>query len=167
MPHYRAGNTKLKQGMPILIDIGVNYRHYHSDMTRVVFLGEPDPKLKTIYHIVEKAQKEALQLCKPGTLIGELDRAARGYIESQGYGDHFGHGLGHGVGLEIHELPNVRNKPPFNSMVLLPGMVITIEPGIYIPDIGGVRIEDTIVITENGHENLTERSKELNILNSF
>lgn len=157
MPHYRAGQTQLKKGMPVLIDIGVNYQHYHSDMTRVVYFGEPDPKIRTIYAIVEKAQKAALSLCKPGTAIGKLDEAARGLIQAEGFGEFFNHSLGHGVGLEIHEAPTLRNKPPCKDRILDAGMVITIEPGIYLPGIGGVRIEDTILITENGHENLTKR----------
>jgi Xaa-Pro aminopeptidase len=157
MPHYRAGQTILKKGMPVLIDIGVNYQHYHSDMTRVVYFGEPDPQIRTIYGVVEKAQKAALSLCVPGTSIGKLDEMARNTIQSEGFGDFFNHSLGHGVGLEIHESPTVRNKSPCKDRLLEPGMVITIEPGIYLPGVGGVRIEDTILITENGHENLTKR----------
>ncbi len=158
MPHYRPGNTQLLFGQPVLIDIGVNWKHYHSDMTRVVFFGNPDPRIETIYEIVREAQERALHICKPGTTIGELDDAARGFINSKGYGDQFTHNLGHGVGLEIHEAPTVRNIPPHGEMQLKPGMVITIEPGIYLPDVGGVRIEDTVVITGEGHENLTKRS---------
>ncbi len=157
MPHYRSGDVALKTGMNVLIDIGVNYRHYLSDMTRVLFFGEPDPRLKAIYKVVAEAQAKALDLCRPGTLIGQLDKTARDHIAKAGYGDYFGHSLGHGVGLEIHELPTLRQKPPFSEMALQAGMVITIEPGIYIPDLGGVRLEDTVVITEKGHENLTNR----------
>jgi len=157
MPHYRAGQTILKKGMPVLIDIGVNYQHYHSDMTRVIYFGEPDPKIRTIYTIVENAQKKALNLCVPGTKIGELDETARGYIKAQGFGEFFSHGLGHGVGLEIHEAPTLRNQLPCKDKKLENGMVITIEPGIYLPGMGGVRIEDTILITETGYENLTKR----------
>lgn len=158
MPHYRAGNDKLFRGKHVLIDIGVNYHHYHSDMTRIVFFGEPDPKIVEIFHIVEKAQLAAIALCRPGFTMGEIDNLARGHIMRQGYGDYFKHGLGHGVGLEIHEAPTIRNKAPFKDMLLQPGMVITIEPGIYLPGIGGIRIEDTIVITEDKNENLTKRS---------
>jgi Xaa-Pro aminopeptidase len=160
MPHYRVGNDKLQKGKSILIDIGVNFEHYHSDMTRVVYFGKPDPKLLAIHRIVQKAQQYALDNCKPHTLIGELDAAARNYITEQGYGENFTHSLGHGVGLEIHESPTIRNKPPYNEMPLQKGMVITIEPGIYLPGIGGVRIEDTVVITATGHENLTNRPKD-------
>lgn len=157
MPHYRAGETKLRPGDIILIDIGVNYQHYHSDMTRVAFFGPPNPQLLSIHSIVESAQKAALELCRPGTTIGALDSAARDIIASHGYGPNFTHSLGHGVGLDIHEFPTIRNASPMNALCLQPGMVITIEPGIYLPGIGGVRIEDTVLITDNGHENLTQR----------
>lgn len=157
MPHYRAGEARLKSGQSVLIDIGVNYKHYHSDMTRVVFFGEPPKAIQEIYPIVKEAQQLAFQHCLPGTLVGEIDKAARDYIAGKGYGENFTHSLGHGVGLEIHEFPTLRNKPPSSQIPLKPGMVITIEPGIYLPGIGGVRLEDTILITEHGYENLTKR----------
>jgi Xaa-Pro aminopeptidase len=160
MPHYRAGKAVLKKGQHVLIDIGVTYQHYHSDMTRVVYFGKPDPKIIEIHKIVQQAQNKALELCRPGTLIGELDATARDFIASQGYGKYFTHSLGHGVGLDIHEFPSLRNKPPYQNMPLKTGMVITIEPGIYLKDLGGVRIEDTIVITPQGYEDLTKRSKD-------
>lgn len=160
MPHYRAGNVKLKKGDPVLIDIGVLLDHYHSDMTRVVYFGEPDPQILEIHAIVQEAQKRALKLCKPGSTIGALDRAAREYIEKQGYGDKFIHRLGHGVGLQIHEWPSLKNEEPYKNVKLEEGVVITIEPGIYISGLGGVRIEDTVVITKKGHENLTNRPTE-------
>jgi len=158
MPHYRSSQAILKKGQAILVDIGVKYQYYHSDMTRMIFFGEPDPKILEIYQIALQAQKKALKLCRPGTLIGDLDKVAREWISSQGYGPNFTHSLGHGIGLEIHEYPMLRNKPPFNTLPLQEGMVITIEPGIYLPGIGGVRIEDTIAITAKGYHNLTERS---------
>lgn len=157
MPHYRAGSTTLKNGDIVLIDIGVNLDHYHSDMTRTVFFGPANPKLAEIHAIVQQAQMAALALCKPGTLIGELDSAAREVIASKGFGPQFTHSLGHGVGLEIHEYPVIKNTPPYANLPLAPGMVITIEPGIYLPQLGGVRIEDTVVITPEGHTNLTNR----------
>jgi Xaa-Pro aminopeptidase len=160
MPHYRAGSACLRRGHAVLIDIGVNLNHYHSDMTRMLFFGDPDPRLEKIHTIVKQAQQEALKLCRPGTTLGTLDTAARRLIEEKGYGQNFTHSLGHGVGLDIHEYPTIRNAPPFKDVVLAPGMVITIEPGIYLPGLGGVRIEDTVVITENGHINLTQRSPE-------
>lgn len=161
MPHYRAGDAKLQFGDTVLIDIGVNYNHYHSDMTRVVFFGKAAPHMLEIYSIVKKAQKAALDLCRPGILIEELDHAARAVIEAAGYEKNFTHSLGHGVGLEIHEFPAVRKGSPSR---LEEGMVITIEPGIYVPNLGGVRIEDTVVITHDGHENLTKRPVELVII---
>lgn len=164
MPHYRAGEATLKKGDTVLIDIGVNYQHYHSDMTRVVFFGKGHSQILNIYSIVHEAQLAALELCRPGTLIGDLDHAARNLIVSKGFGEKFTHSLGHGVGLEIHELPILRNTAPFKDLVLQPGMVITIEPGIYLPGLGGVRIEDTVVITKEGHENLTQRSKDLRFI---
>lgn len=157
MPHYHPGNRRLKKGDCVLLDIGVNVKHYHSDMTRVVFFGTRSKKIQEIYEIVREAQQRALQLCKPGTLIKQLDVAARGYITQKGYGEHFTHNLGHGVGLEIHEAPTLSQKGPDKSLKLQEGMVITIEPGIYLADIGGVRLEDTVVITASGYENLTKR----------
>lgn len=161
MPHYKAGRIKLKKNQPVLIDIGVNYGHYHSDMTRVPFVGEPSAKLREIYAVVLQAQEEALKLCLPGTKISTLDAAARAVIDSHGYKHHFTHSLGHGIGLEIHELPFIKGT---SDEELQPGMVITIEPGIYLPDIGGIRIEDTVVITHSGHLNLTNRPKDILIL---
>lgn len=156
MPHYRAGSTPLKKGMHVLIDIGVVYQHYHSDMTRVVYFGKPNPEIEAIYKIVEEAKRRAIELCRPGVLIEELDKAARAYIESKGYGKNFTHSLGHGVGLEIHERPTVKGTGEFSRIPLRAGMVITIEPGIYLPGVGGVRLEDTILITDTGYVNLTE-----------
>lgn len=158
MPHYRAGSSLLKKNTSVLIDIGVVLDHYHSDMTRVVFFGSPPPIMQEIYSIVEEAKARALAICRPGNLIGELDRVARDYISSQGYRDKFTHSLGHGLGLDIHEPPIIRDSGPYRTLPLQPGMAITIEPGIYLPGIGGVRLEDTIVITENGYENLTQSS---------
>jgi Xaa-Pro aminopeptidase len=155
MPHYRSGPQRLKNHEPVLIDIGVVLSHYHSDMTRVVYFGTPPPLIETIYTIVEEAKEKAFTLCRPGTLIGELDQIARGHIASKGYAESFSHSLGHGIGLDIHEPPIIRSTGAFSDRPLQPGMVLTIEPGIYLPGIGGVRLEDTILITENGYENLT------------
>lgn len=165
MPHYRAGKEKLQKGQAVLIDIGVTIDHYHSDMTRMAYFGKPTPKMAEIHKIVQEAQQKALEKCKPGTLIGELDRTARDFITAAGYGEAFVHRLGHGVGLEIHEWPEIRNTEPFKDKPLQAGMVITVEPGIYLPNIGGVRIEDTIAITQNGYENLTNRPKDILIIN--
>lgn len=155
MPHYHAGNTPLGNNTHVLIDIGVVLDHYHSDMTRVVFVGTPPEPIQRIYPIVEEAQKKAIDKCRPGTPIKDLDDTARKVIESYGYGESFTHSLGHGLGLHIHEPPLIRRKGPSADLLLQPGMVITIEPGIYLPRIGGVRIEDTLLITEEGHEILS------------
>lgn len=152
VPHHRASESSLKKGMTVLIDIGVKWKKYHSDMTRTLFWGKPHPEMEKIHQIVQEAQKYALQQCKPGALIGDVDFAARNYISSKGYGDFFLHGLGHGVGLEIHEWPPISWREPYRDLKLESGMVITIEPGIYLPDIGGVRTEDTILITDTGYE---------------
>lgn len=162
MPHYRCGPTPLKSGDVVLIDIGVNLNNYHSDMTRMAYFGTPDPRIEAIHAIVQQAQRAALDICVPGTTLGALDAAARDLIEAAGYGQYFTHSLGHGVGLDIHEYPTIRkSKPagsnPLSQVPLVPGMVITIEPGIYLPGIGGVRIEDTVVITQKGYDNFTNR----------
>lgn len=157
MPHYRAGKALLKKGQIVLFDIGVNLDHYHSDMTRVVFFGEVDNELKKIRAIVEQAYLAALNLCHPGTLISDLDEAARSVIRNEGYGDKFTHSLGHGVGLDVHEFPTLRRHPKQPDLKLEEGMAITIEPGIYLPNLGGVRIEDTVVIQKDGYQNLTNR----------
>jgi Xaa-Pro aminopeptidase len=157
MPHYRSGEIRLKKNQAILIDIGVKLDRYCSDMTRMAYFGEPPKEIAKIHAIVAHAQKLALDLCKPGVKIGALDEAARGYITSCGFGERFTHRLGHGVGLEIHEAPSLRNQPPFSDIVLEEGMVITIEPGIYLPNIGGVRLENTIAITKEGYKNFIPR----------
>lgn len=155
-PHHRASSRKLRQGDIVLIDIGVSLHHYQSDMTRVCFFGSVSQQLQHIYKLVLHAADKAYELCRPGVLIGEVDAAARNFIESSGY--HFIHGLGHGVGLEVHEKPRVRISTADADLPLKPGMVLTIEPGIYLPNEGGVRLEDTIVITHNGYESLTQFS---------
>lgn len=151
MPHYRSGSSRLKEGDIVLIDIGVKLNHYHSDMTRTLFFGRPDPELEKIFAIVKEAQDRALANLKPGIAAGVVDDAARGYIALKGYGENFCHSLGHGVGLQIHEFPLLRKG---SEIILEEGMVLTIEPGIYVPGLGGVRIEDTVVITKEGYFNL-------------
>lgn len=152
-PHYRAGDVPLKSNQHVLIDIGVTLNHYHSDMTRVVFTGRKQKKIVEIYDIVAEAHLRAKKLAKSGAAIASLDTAAREYISSKGYGEYFSHSLGHGIGLEVHEAPAVRSS----TQKLKKGMVITIEPGIYLPGIGGVRIEDTYLILQSGCESLTQR----------
>lgn len=146
-PHGMAGDKKIEKGDPITIDLGVNYAHYWSDCTRTFFLGLPDPRYKTIYQVVLDAQKKAITQVRPGTPICEVDMAARQVIEKAGYGEFFIHRTGHGIGLDIHELPSVHGQ---NKRILREGMVITVEPGIYVPGLGGVRIEDDVVANGEG-----------------
>jgi Xaa-Pro aminopeptidase len=147
LPHHRSGARRLKRGDLVLIDLGVQLEGYQSDMTRVVsFHGE----LGDVYEVVREAQRRALEVCRAGARVGELDDAARGYIEERGFGEYFTHSLGHGLGLEVHEWPVLKGW----ETVLEAGMVITIEPGVYLPAVGGVRWEDAVVVTEGGYERL-------------
>ncbi|MFO7638142.1 MAG: Xaa-Pro peptidase family protein [bacterium] len=156
-PHAEPSQRRLRRGDAVTFDVGCRYRGYCSDMTRTVFLGRPDPDLFEVYRIVLEAQRRALALVRPGMACSELDRAARGYITDAGYGPQFGHGLGHGVGLEVHEWPVAHARSPHT---LAPGDVVTIEPGIYLPGFGGVRIEDLVLVTKTGHRNLTRSPKQ-------
>jgi len=158
-PHYHPTDRPLRKNEAVLIDIGVTLDHYHSDMTRVYFFGKPHPKMEEIYEIVKEAQARALALCKPGVTCRELDLAARDFITEKGFGEFFAHGLGHGIGLQVHEPPRIHSKGSDADFKLQAGMVITVEPGIYLPSIGGIRIEDTVIITPNGHRNLTNCPK--------
>lgn len=153
MPHHKSDQTTLKANDIVLIDIGVVVDSYASDFTRVVFYGEPDPLLNNFYSIIKRAHSKALSLCRPGVKVGLIDKAARDLIESEGYGKEFLHSLGHGVGLEVHEFPRLKFDGKDKDAILRPGMVITIEPGIYKTGLGGVRYEDTILITKDGYEN--------------
>ncbi len=147
LPHGVASDKRIERGELVVIDEGALFNHYHSDMTRTVVVGSPNEKQREIYEIVLEAQKKGVEEARPGITAKELDTIVRDVIEEYGYGDKFIHSTGHGVGLEIHEWPGVSQ---YDETVLKPGMVITVEPGIYLPKFGGVRIEDTIVITENG-----------------
>ncbi|MDY6969375.1 MAG: Xaa-Pro peptidase family protein [Spirochaetota bacterium] len=162
MPHYETSMTKkIDNGDILLIDMGCEYNGYNSDMTRTVFLGNVKPEFKKIYRIVKDAQEKAISSAKQGITTGKLDRIARSQISKEGFGSAFGHSLGHGVGLEVHEIPTVRTADKYK---LKKNVVITIEPGIYIPNSGGVRIEDMIIIKENDCELLTKSSKGIIIL---
>ncbi len=152
LPHYRAGEKALRRGDVVLIDIGVIFKHYCSDMTRVVFFGAPDIMLKRWLDLAIAAAEAALSLCKPGVSVRSLDLAARAIFQKEGVEPYFLHSLGHGVGLQVHEAPRIRFDA--EDVILKPGMVITIEPGLYLPGKGGVRYEDMVVITETGFENL-------------
>ena len=158
LPHGMAGERRLRNGDFITMDFACMYQGYHADMTRTVFLGRPDPKQKEIYAIVLEAQLRGLAAVRAGALGADVDAASRDFITDKGYGDNFGHGLGHGVGLDIHEDPFL-GRPCRRT--LEEGCFITIEPGIYIPGWGGVRIEDTVKVTKTGGEPLFTSAKEL------
>ncbi|RKX20759.1 MAG: Xaa-Pro dipeptidase [Candidatus Zixiibacteriota bacterium] len=147
MPHGRAADRKLRKGDFVTFDFGCFYNGYASDITRTIVLGKANARQKKIYNIVLKAQLEAISSVRPQMPAKELDKVARDIINKEGYGDNFGHGLGHGLGLEVHDNPVLN---PRSQDILVEGNVVTIEPGIYIPAWGGVRIEDDVVVTKNG-----------------
>lgn len=161
LPHGVASDKMIEKGDFVTLDFGVFYQGYCSDLTRTVVVGEPDEKQKEIYGLVLKAQLAVIERVKAGMSCKEVDEIARGIIGEAGYRENFGHGLGHGIGLEIHEAPRVSFT---SETILQPGMVVTNEPGIYIPGWGGVRIEDDLLITEEGCEVLNKAPKELIIL---
>lgn len=153
MPHAKASNRPFKKGELIVIDWGaINHDGYNSDMTRTFFMGNLDEKTAKIYNVVKEAQQLTVESIRPGMTCGQADAIARDYIDSKGYGEYFSHGLGHGVGLAVHEGPTLKRG---SSTILKPGMVVTIEPGIYIPGKCGVRIEDMVVITRDSCRVLT------------
>ncbi|MDY0300397.1 MAG: Xaa-Pro peptidase family protein [Trichlorobacter sp.] len=158
MPHGRASGKQIKSGELVTVDFGAVLDGYHSDETVTVAVGEISEQQKQIHDIVKAAHDLAILAVKPGILCRELDAIARDYIKSKGYGDFFGHGLGHGVGLDIHEKPVIS---PRSEAMIEEGMVFTIEPGIYLPDRMGVRIEDTVAVTKDGCKILTKVDKEL------
>ncbi len=159
LPHGTASDKQIEVGDFITFDFGAVYDGYHSDMTRTVVLGMANSWHKEIYTIVEEAQWRGLKSARPGMTGAELDAVVRDYITSRGYGDNYVHGLGHGVGLEIHEMPNINKRG--TDVVLQAGMTFSIEPGIYIPGKGGVRIEDTVVLTDDGAKVLCGVKKQL------
>ncbi len=161
LPHATTTERALKEGEPIVIDIGARVESYHSDLTRTIYLGEPDARFQEIYALVRRAQESALEGIRAGMKGKEADGLARQVIEEAGYGQYFGHGLGHGVGLAVHERPRATMT---SKEELQPGMIFTVEPGIYIPGWGGVRIEDMVVVREEGVEVLSRASKEPTLL---
>lgn len=164
-PHARPTNRVIKENDWVKLDFGVVYNGWCSDMTRTFIVGfSNNKKMNKIFDIVLKAQKAAVAAAKPGITCAELDEVARKIIVDAGYGDNYGHGLGHGIGIEVHEKPWVNGR---TNDVLKPGMVISIEPGIYLPEIGGVRIEDLVAITEDGCKVLTKSDKEKKELGVF
>lgn len=152
LPHGRATKKRLKMGETVIIDWGAVYCGYHSDLTRTVFIGEVDSEIEKAYKTVLEALEYGLSLIRPGIEVRELDEKVRGLIRERGLGPYFGHNLGHGVGLDIHEEPEISSK---NRCKLVSGMVFTIEPGIYLPGKGGVRVEEMVLVKDDGHEILS------------
>jgi Xaa-Pro aminopeptidase len=157
LPHGVASDKIVQMGELLTMDYGCVFDHYHSDITRTVAVGNVRPELYDLYRVVTQAQQAALQHIRPGIKGLEVDKIARDIITANGYGQCFGHGLGHGVGLAIHGEPRLA---PADETVLEPGMVVTVEPGIYVSNVGGVRIEDMVFVTADGCEILTQSRKE-------
>ena len=157
-PHAQPGSRKLKKGEMVKIDFGAVYNGFHSDMTRTIFLGKATPKFRKIYEIVLKAQTEAIKKIKPGAKCCDIDKAARTIIDKAGYKENFGHGLGHSLGLDVHEMPSLSPKC---DTKIQPGMLFTVEPGIYLPGWGGIRIEDVFAVKETGLTRMTHTPNDL------
>jgi Xaa-Pro aminopeptidase len=160
-PHGMPSKKKAIGGEAVVFDFGAKVDGYCSDMTRTIFFGKPNGEIVNIYEAVLEAQTAALAAAKAGIAGKELDAVARNILNARGYGKYFVHGLGHGVGIAIHEGPSVSSK---SEDVFVPGNVITDEPGVYLPRVGGVRIEDMILITDNGCRNLTKSKKDLTVV---
>ncbi|MFH1006435.1 MAG: Xaa-Pro peptidase family protein [Candidatus Latescibacterota bacterium] len=158
MPHASVSERALQSGDLVILDFGAVFHGYASDMTRTLVIGAPTVQQRAVHQIVLQAQETAIAAARAGLPCAELDRIARTIIEDACYGPQFGHSLGHGIGLCVHEQPNLSAK---SDQVLAPGMVVTIEPGIYIPGWGGIRIEDLVIIRQNDCENLTTAPKQL------
>jgi Xaa-Pro aminopeptidase len=156
LPHHRPSSDLILEGAPIVIDMGAMYKGYCSDLTRTVFVGQPSEEFKRVYNIVLKAQQTAMNEARAGMSGGAIDQIARQVIEEQGYAEYFGHALGHGVGLAVHEFPRLGPAAPeeVNN-----SMVFTIEPGIYLPGSGGVRIEDTVIMKDGLVKQLSKARK--------
>jgi Xaa-Pro aminopeptidase len=158
LPHGRPGGRALPGAALVLVDWGAKVSGYHSDLTRTFFLGTITPRLREIHGIVLEAQRRAIERVAPGVAQSEIDRAAREHIAQAGFGKAFGHSTGHGIGLEIHEGPYLSSRA---KSLLRAGMVVTVEPGIYLPGVGGVRIEDDVLVTATGHRVLSRMEKGL------
>lgn len=161
IPHWETSSSKIEKNAPLLIDMGMKFRGYCSDFTRTFFLGKPNPRLIDIYNIVREAHLEAVSTVKAGITIKEVDLKARSVIDRYGYGEYFIHSTGHGIGIDIHEEPRVYKN---NEEVLQENTVFTIEPGIYIPGLGGVRLENIVLAKKEGVEVLTQTPLDLLIL---
>ena len=159
LPHYRpSAGTRLAEDDLLLIDWGATGRQYRSDLTRTIVTGKVTPKFEEVYGVVLAAQLRGIAAIRPGVTGRDVDAEARKVVVDAGFGANFDHGLGHGLGIDIHEAPRLRKE---SEVVLEPGMVVTVEPGIYLPEWGGVRIEDDVLVTEHGHEVLTGLPKGL------
>jgi len=158
LPHAVPGERTLGESELLLVDWGADAGQYKSDLTRVLATGKISPKFERIYEVVLEAQTRAIAAIRPGVKAQDVDQVARRVIADAGYGRRFGHGLGHGIGLEVHEAPRLSAK---SETVLKAGMVVTVEPGIYLPGWGGIRIEDDVLVTRDGHEVLTHVGKQL------
>jgi len=163
LPHARPGDRQLKKGDFVILDVGASRDGYMSDMTRTVVIGRATDRQRQVYATVLEAQRRAISRIRDGVAAKSVDRAARSWIAAKGHAKHFGHGTGHGVGLEIHESPALN---PRSTDTLRVGMVVTVEPGIYIPGWGGVRIEDIVLVKLTGHEILASFPKNLIEINS-
>jgi len=152
MPHARPQRRRIRSGDAVVLDFGAKCNGYSSDLTRTLFVGKISPYLYLVYKVVVAAQKRAISRIRPGVRISAIDGAARDYITKKGFGKYFGHATGHCVGIDVHESPSINSK---NHTMLKEGMVFTIEPGIYMPGIGGVRVEDMVLVKREGYEVLT------------
>ena len=161
LPHGTASQARLTAGQLVTLDFGYFLNGYTSDMTRTFALGEPDAKLKKAYQVVQSAQQAVIDQVRPGAIGADLDQIGRDLITAAGYGEAFNHGMGHGIGLAIHEAPLISKRSP---EMLVADSVVTVEPGVYFPDLGGMRIEDDILVTATGHERLTQATRNLLIL---
>jgi Xaa-Pro aminopeptidase/Xaa-Pro dipeptidase len=161
LPHATPGSRTIHAGDCLIVDYGAVSGGYHSDETCTFFVGFVDARQREVYGIVREAHDRAIQAIRPGVACGEIDRIARGCLAEAGLDSYFSHGTGHGVGLDVHEAPRLASG---REEVLEAGMVVTVEPGVYLPDRGGVRIEDTVLVTQEGYDVLTPTSKELTIL---
>lgn len=160
-PHHESDDTVLKRGDTVILDVGLMYRDYCSDMTRTVFFGEAGEEQRKVYEVVLAANEAGRRAVRPGVPMKEFDRAAREVIEEAGYGPYFTHRTGHGIGLEVHEFPD---NSAVSETVARPGMVFSVEPGVYLPGRFGVRVEDLIAVTEEGGETLNHLSREFRVV---
>ena len=160
-PHHDTDDTRLRKGDSVILDVGLLLNGYCSDMTRTVFYGEPSEEAKRVYDVVLEANRAGRAAVRPGVPLRDVDLAARRVIEDAGYGEYFIHRTGHGIGLEVHEFPDVSSA---SEAVCQPGMIFSVEPGVYLPGRFGVRIEDLVAVTEDGCETLNEKSKEMRVI---